>query len=160
MAVSDGEDVTVVKDMGLVSHVFDDRVLAPLTGHLAIGHTRYSTTGSSTWRNAQPVVPRCRRRRVRARSQRQPGEHRRARRGVGDAARHRHQRQRPRRRAASARRASSSDERRATAHDARAGPDRRAAPPRGRVLVRAHGRRTASSACATPTGSVRCASAG
>ncbi|MGI8709981.1 MAG: amidophosphoribosyltransferase [Acidimicrobiales bacterium] len=55
MAVSDGDEVTVVKDMGLVSHVFDDRTLAPLTGHLAIGHTRYSTTGSSTWRNAQPV---------------------------------------------------------------------------------------------------------
>jgi len=55
MAVSDGVEVMVVKDMGLVSHVFDDRTLAPLTGHLAIGHTRYSTTGSSTWRNAQPV---------------------------------------------------------------------------------------------------------
>ena len=55
MAVSDGEHITVVKDMGLVSNVFDDRTLAPLTGHLAIGHTRYSTTGSSTWRNAQPV---------------------------------------------------------------------------------------------------------
>ena len=55
MAVSDGEDITVVKDMGLVAHVFDDRTLAPLTGHLAIGHTRYSTTGSSSWRNAQPV---------------------------------------------------------------------------------------------------------
>ena len=55
MAVSDGEDVTVVKDMGLVAHVFDERKLAPLVGDLAIGHTRYSTTGSSTWRNAQPV---------------------------------------------------------------------------------------------------------
>jgi len=55
MAVSDGELITVVKDMGLVSNVFDERVLAPLTGHLAIGHTRYSTTGSSTWRNAQPA---------------------------------------------------------------------------------------------------------
>ena len=55
MAVSDGDDVMVVKDMGLVSHVFDDRTLAPLVGDLAIGHTRYSTTGSSTWRNAQPV---------------------------------------------------------------------------------------------------------
>jgi amidophosphoribosyltransferase len=55
MAVSDGADMTVVRDMGLVSHVFDDRTLAPLTGHLAIGHTRYSTTGSSTWRNAQPT---------------------------------------------------------------------------------------------------------
>ena len=55
MAVSDREQVMVVKDMGLVSHVFDERTLAPLTGDLAIGHTRYSTTGSSTWRNAQPV---------------------------------------------------------------------------------------------------------
>ncbi|MDQ6697306.1 MAG: amidophosphoribosyltransferase [Actinomycetota bacterium] len=55
MAVSDGELITVVKDMGLVSNVFNERVLAPLTGHLAIGQTRYSTTGSSTWRNAQPV---------------------------------------------------------------------------------------------------------
>ncbi len=55
MAVSDGDDITVVKDMGLVSNVFDERTLAPLTGFQAIGHTRYSTTGSSTWRNAQPV---------------------------------------------------------------------------------------------------------
>ena len=55
MAVSDGQSVTVVKDMGLVSNTFDDRTLAALNGHLAIGHTRYSTTGSSTWRNAQPV---------------------------------------------------------------------------------------------------------
>ena len=55
MAVSDGATITVVKDMGLVSNVFDERTLAPLSGHLAIGHTRYSTTGSSTWRNAQPV---------------------------------------------------------------------------------------------------------
>jgi amidophosphoribosyltransferase len=55
MAVSDGETITVVKDMGLVSNAFDDRTLAALDGHLGIGHTRYSTTGSSTWRNAQPV---------------------------------------------------------------------------------------------------------
>ena len=55
MAVSDGETLTVVKDMGLVSNAFDDRTLAALTGDLAIGQTRYSTTGSSTWRNAQPV---------------------------------------------------------------------------------------------------------
>jgi amidophosphoribosyltransferase len=54
MAVSDGQTITVVKDMGLVSNVFDDRTLAALPGHLAIGHTRYSTTGASTWRNAQP----------------------------------------------------------------------------------------------------------
>ena len=55
MAVSDGEALTVVKDMGLVSNVFDERTLAALSGNLAIGQTRYSTTGSSTWRNAQPV---------------------------------------------------------------------------------------------------------
>ncbi len=55
IAVSDGDSITVVKDMGLVSTVFDDRTLAGLTGHLAIAQTRYSTTGSSSWRNAQPV---------------------------------------------------------------------------------------------------------
>jgi amidophosphoribosyltransferase len=55
IAVSDGQTVTVVKDMGLVTQVFDERRLAPLDGHLAIGHVRYSTTGSSSWRNAQPV---------------------------------------------------------------------------------------------------------
>ncbi len=55
IAASDGETITVVKDMGLVAQVFDERRLAPLDGHLAIGHVRYSTTGSSTWRNAQPV---------------------------------------------------------------------------------------------------------
>ena len=55
MAVSNGETLMVQKDMGLVAHVFDDIKLASLRGHLAIGHTRYSTTGSSTWRNAQPV---------------------------------------------------------------------------------------------------------
>jgi amidophosphoribosyltransferase len=54
MAVGDGTAVTVVKDQGLVVAVFDDRTLAGLDGHLAIGHCRYSTTGSSTWRNAQP----------------------------------------------------------------------------------------------------------
>ncbi len=55
IAVSDGETITVVKDMGLVTQVFDEHQLAPLVGHLAIGHNRYSTTGSSTWRNAQPI---------------------------------------------------------------------------------------------------------
>ena len=55
IAVSDGQTITVSKDMGLVTQVFDERRLAPLDGHLAIGHVRYSTTGSSSWRNAQPV---------------------------------------------------------------------------------------------------------
>ena len=55
MAVSDGTQLTVVKDQGLVSNAFDDRTLQTLQGYLTVGHTRYSTTGSSTWRNAQPV---------------------------------------------------------------------------------------------------------
>ncbi len=55
MAVSDGDAITVLKDMGLVTTVFDERKLSGLRGHLAIGHTRYSTAGSSDWMNAQPV---------------------------------------------------------------------------------------------------------
>ena len=55
MAVSDGEQITVVKDNGLVASVFDDRTLQSLRGDLAIGHTRYSTAGSGDWRSAQPV---------------------------------------------------------------------------------------------------------
>jgi amidophosphoribosyltransferase len=55
MAVSDGDDIVIVKDMGLVTNVFNEYKLAGLQGHLATGHTRYSTTGSSTWHNAQPV---------------------------------------------------------------------------------------------------------
>ncbi len=55
MAVSDGDEITVVKDMGLVTSVFDARSLSPLQGHLGLGHVRYSTTGPSIWQNAQPV---------------------------------------------------------------------------------------------------------
>ncbi|HTX00744.1 MAG TPA: amidophosphoribosyltransferase [Acidimicrobiales bacterium] len=55
MAVSDGETVTVVKDMGLVTSVFGARSLSPLQGHLGLGHVRYSTSGASTWQSAQPV---------------------------------------------------------------------------------------------------------
>ena len=54
MAVSDGTAVVVYKDLGLVAQVFDEPILGALSGHLAIGHTRYSTTGSCTWENAQP----------------------------------------------------------------------------------------------------------
>ena len=54
MAVSDGEHVVVYKDLGLVAQVFDESTLSSMTGHLAIGHTRYSTTGSGSWENAQP----------------------------------------------------------------------------------------------------------
>lgn len=55
MATSDGDHLMVVKDMGLVSNVFNDRTLDALDGDLAIGHTRYSTTGSSMWKNSQPL---------------------------------------------------------------------------------------------------------
>src|SRR5689334_24693578 len=55
MAVSDGRRTVVYKDLGLVSQVFDEQVLCSLQGHLAIGHVRYSTTGSTTWENAQPT---------------------------------------------------------------------------------------------------------
>ena len=54
MAVSDGSSLLVFKDLGLVSQVFDESTLATLQGHIAVGHTRYSTTGSTTWENAQP----------------------------------------------------------------------------------------------------------
>ncbi|MEV7231502.1 MULTISPECIES: amidophosphoribosyltransferase [Polymorphospora] len=56
MAVSDGSGIVVYKDLGLVAQVFDEPTLASLRGHLAIGHTRYSTTGGSTWENAQPTI--------------------------------------------------------------------------------------------------------
>jgi amidophosphoribosyltransferase len=55
IAVSNGRQILVYKDMGLVSQVFDDSTLDSLKGHLAIGHSRYSTTGASTWQNAQPT---------------------------------------------------------------------------------------------------------
>src|SRR5712671_3153773 len=55
IAVSDGSQVLVFKDLGLVSQVFDEQVLSSLSGHIAIGHCRYSTTGGSIWENAQPT---------------------------------------------------------------------------------------------------------
>jgi len=56
IATSNGEQLLVYKDMGLVSQVFDETALGALQGHLAIGHTRYSTTGASVWENAQPTL--------------------------------------------------------------------------------------------------------
>jgi amidophosphoribosyltransferase len=55
IAVSDGTNILVYKDLGLVSQVFNEATLTTLHGDLALGHTRYSTTGSTTWDNAQPV---------------------------------------------------------------------------------------------------------
>ncbi|WP_067183064.1 amidophosphoribosyltransferase [Microtetraspora niveoalba] len=56
IAVSEGSRILVYKDMGLVSQVFDESILGTLRGHVAIGHCRYSTTGSSVWENAQPTL--------------------------------------------------------------------------------------------------------
>lgn len=55
LAVSNGHGITIHKDMGLVTQVFSEDVLSHLRGGIAIGHTRYSTTGSSVLRNVQPI---------------------------------------------------------------------------------------------------------
>src|ERR671932_2354036 len=56
IAVADHGRLTALRDMGLVTQVFSEQKLRGLRGELAIGHTRYSTTGSSEWWNAQPLV--------------------------------------------------------------------------------------------------------
>ena len=55
IASADGYNVNDIKGMGLVSEIFKDDVLQQLPGHMAIGHTRYSTTGDSALLNAQPI---------------------------------------------------------------------------------------------------------
>ncbi|MEV0699306.1 amidophosphoribosyltransferase [Saccharopolyspora sp. NPDC050389] len=55
IAVGDGSQVLVYKDLGLVSQVFTEQTLASLRGHVAVGHARYSTTGGGSWENAQPT---------------------------------------------------------------------------------------------------------
>jgi amidophosphoribosyltransferase len=64
IAVSDRGRLTVLRDMGLVTQVFDEQKLSGLRGDAAIGHTRYSTTGSTQWTNAQPLIQRGRGRTV------------------------------------------------------------------------------------------------
>jgi len=56
IAVSDRGRLTVLREMGLVAHVFDEQQLQALPGEVAIGHTRYSTTGANKWANAQPLI--------------------------------------------------------------------------------------------------------
>jgi amidophosphoribosyltransferase len=56
IAVSEAGRLTALRDLGLVTQVFDEQKLHGLRGQVAIGHTRYSTTGSSQWANAQPLV--------------------------------------------------------------------------------------------------------
>jgi amidophosphoribosyltransferase len=55
IATSDSGHIMTIRDLGLVSQVFDEERLRALQGQLAVGHVRYSTTGSSAWENAQPV---------------------------------------------------------------------------------------------------------
>ncbi|WP_032121494.1 amidophosphoribosyltransferase [Clostridium amazonitimonense] len=59
IAVSDGENISLHKNMGLVSEAFDENSLSNLKGRAAIGHVRYSTTGSSNVINAQPILTNC-----------------------------------------------------------------------------------------------------
>ncbi|MBC2579213.1 amidophosphoribosyltransferase [Clostridium sp. DJ247] len=56
IVVSDGKELKCHKDMGLVTDAFDEKILSDLKGTAAIGHVRYSTTGSSTVNNAQPII--------------------------------------------------------------------------------------------------------
>jgi amidophosphoribosyltransferase len=56
IAVSENGRLTALRDLGLVTQVFDEQKLHGLRGSVGIGHTRYSTTGSSQWSNAQPLV--------------------------------------------------------------------------------------------------------
>ncbi|HBT38841.1 MAG: Amidophosphoribosyltransferase [Thermotoga sp. 50_1627] len=56
IAVGDGKKIKYHKGLGLVNDVFDEEVLGELSGHVAIGHVRYSTTGSNVFENAQPIV--------------------------------------------------------------------------------------------------------
>lgn len=56
IATSDGKHLSVYKDMGLVSQVFDETTLNSMKGHMAVGHCRYSTTGGNIWQNAQPTL--------------------------------------------------------------------------------------------------------
>ncbi|WP_101571781.1 MULTISPECIES: amidophosphoribosyltransferase [unclassified Brevibacterium] len=56
IAASNGKQILIYRDMGLVSQVFHERDLELLQGHIALGHTRYSTTGSPSFENAQPTL--------------------------------------------------------------------------------------------------------
>jgi amidophosphoribosyltransferase len=56
LAVSDGDQLMLYKDLGMISSVLDERRIPSLRGHLAIAHCRYSTTGSTVWENAQPTL--------------------------------------------------------------------------------------------------------
>src|SRR5512146_418279 len=56
LAASDGDQLMLYKDLGLIGQVLDERHLPSVAGELAIAHCRYSTTGSTVWENAQPTL--------------------------------------------------------------------------------------------------------
>ena len=58
IAAADGGTIRSHKEMGLIGAIFDEEILGQLSGHIAVGHTRYSTTGSSIVVNAQPLLER------------------------------------------------------------------------------------------------------
>jgi amidophosphoribosyltransferase len=64
IAVSDGSEIFLYKDLGMIAQVLDERRLPPMPGDLAIAHCRYSTTGSTVWENAQPTFRRGPRRAI------------------------------------------------------------------------------------------------
>ena len=94
IAVSDGTNILVYKDLGLVSQVFNEATLTTLHGDLAIGHTRYSTTGSTHVGERAARLQDRRRALDRPRPQREPGQHPRAG-GARRAPGHGHHRHRP-----------------------------------------------------------------
>jgi amidophosphoribosyltransferase len=55
IATCEGGHITTLRELGLVSQVFDEQKLQALSGDMAVGHVRYSTTGGGAWENAQPV---------------------------------------------------------------------------------------------------------
>ena len=59
IASADGQRIRLVRQMGYVNEIFDEATLATLSGHVAIGHTRYSTAGESKLSNAQPILIDC-----------------------------------------------------------------------------------------------------
>lgn len=56
IAASNGRQILIYKDLGLVSQVFNEDHLRPLKGHIAVGHVRYAPSGSSAWRHVQPTL--------------------------------------------------------------------------------------------------------
>jgi amidophosphoribosyltransferase len=56
IAVSNGKNILIYRDLGLVSEVFNEGILNTLQGNIAIGHVRYSTAGANNWENSQPIL--------------------------------------------------------------------------------------------------------